>query len=89
VLVGITILAYGLLPRASVAGRVALVGFMLIGQFGPLFGFDQWLMNLSPYGHVPRLPGAYWQPVALASLTAVAVVLAAIGASGFRRRDIG
>jgi ABC-2 type transport system permease protein len=89
VLVGITVLVFGLLPRATVAGGVALVGFMLIGQFGPLFGFAQWLMNLSPFGHVPRLPGAYWQPVARATLTAIAVGLMAVGARGFRRRDVG
>jgi ABC-2 type transport system permease protein len=89
VLVGITVLVFGLLPRATVAGWVALVGFMLTGQFGPLFGFAQWLMNLSPFGHVPRLPGAYWQPVALATLTAIAVGLMAVGARGFRRRDVG
>jgi ABC-2 type transport system permease protein len=89
VLTGLTILVYGLYPRAAVASWASLVGFMLIGQFGPLLGLDQWVMDLSPYGQLPRLPGADWHPLALACLTATAVLLAAVGAIGFRRRDIG
>ena len=71
------------------SGLAVIVGFMLIGEFGPTLGLAQGLMNVSPFGHVPRLPGAYWQPVALATLTLIAVGLMATGASGFRRRDIG
>jgi ABC-2 type transport system permease protein len=88
VLTGITVAAFGFLPRAAVLGWVALVGFLVLGEFGPLFGLDQWVMNLSPYAHVPRLPGGSFTavPVAWLLLTAAAFVVA--GLIGLRRRDM-
>jgi len=89
VMVAIVVVVFGYAPRYASAAWGALVGFVLLGQFGPLFNLSQWVMDLSPFGHAPRLPGADFTPLALASLTGVAVVLSVAGAGGFRRRDIG
>jgi len=88
VLAGIVVAAFGFVPRAAVAGWAALVAFLLIGEFGPLFELDQWIMNLSPYAHVPRLPGGDFSAAPLAWLVAVAAALTAAGLVGFRRRDV-
>jgi ABC-2 type transport system permease protein len=46
-------------------------------------------MDVSPYQHVPQMPVAGFSPGSALALLAVAVVLAAVGVSGFRRRDAG
>lgn len=89
VLTGIVVLAFGLAPRLVAAGWVALVAFVLLGEFGSLFGFDQWVMDLSPFTHVPKIPGTSWSVTPLVVLTAVAALLIAAGLAGFRRRDVG
>jgi ABC-2 type transport system permease protein len=89
VVVGIIVAAFGLVPRLVVLGWVALVGFMLLGEFGPLFELSQAVMDVSPFTHVPRLPGGDFSAGPLLWLTAVAAGLMAVGLVGFRRRDVG
>jgi ABC-2 type transport system permease protein len=89
VLTGIVVAAFGLAPRLIAAGWVALVAFVLLGEFGPLFGFDQWVMDLSPFSHVPKIPGAAFTVTPLLVLTALATLLIVAGLAGFRRRDVG
>ena len=88
VLAGIVVAAFGIVPRAVVAGWVALVTFLLLGEFGPLFELDQWVMDISPYAHIPRLPGGEFSAIPLIWLVGVAAALTAIGLVGFRRRDV-
>jgi ABC-2 type transport system permease protein len=88
VLAGITVLAFGFAPRAVTAGWAALVAFLLLGEFGPLFELDQWVMNLSPYAHVPRLPGGTFSAAPLVWLAGIAAMLVVAGLVGFRRRDV-
>jgi len=88
VLAGIAAAAFGLAPRAAVAGWAALVAFLLLGEFGPLFELPQSVMNISPYAHVPRLPGGDFTAVPLVWLVLLAAALTAAGLVGFRRRDV-
>jgi len=88
VVIGIGIAAFGLAPRLVIAGWVALVFFVLLGEFGPLFRLDQWLMNLSPYAHTPRMPGGHLTTGPLVWLIGIAAALIAAGLVGFRRRDL-
>jgi len=87
VLVGIAVVLVGLAPRATSLAWVALVTFVLVGEFGPLFGLPQAVMDLSPFTHVPRLPGAAVDALPLVALTLVAGVLTVAGLAGLRRRD--
>lgn len=89
VLTGITVLVFGLAPGLMMAGWGALVVFLLLGQLGPIFELPQWAMNISPFTHTPKLPGAEFTATPLVWLTLVAVALTAVGLAGFRRRDIG
>ncbi|SER70336.1 ABC transporter permease [Lentzea albida] len=88
VLVGIVVAAYGLAPRLVVAGWSALAVFLVLGELGPLFGFDQWLMDLSPWAHLPKVPGSAITTTPLLWLLAVVVAGLAAGFAGLRRRDI-
>jgi ABC-2 type transport system permease protein len=89
VIIGIVAAAFGLVPRLVVLGWVALVGFVLLGELGPLFDLSQAVMDVSPFAHVPRMPGGDFAAGPLLWLTAVAAVLIAAGLGGFRRRDVG
>ena len=89
VLTGLVVAVFGLLPRAAMAGWAALVGFLLIAEVGPLLQVDQLVLDLSPFAHVPRMPGAPFTAVPLLWLLAVAGALLAAGLVGVRRRDVG
>lgn len=84
----ITVLALGLAPRAVTVGWGALAAFVLIGELGPLLKLNHWIMDLSPFTHVPKLPGGAFSAVPVLVLLGLAVAMVAVGLSGLRRRDI-
>lgn len=88
VLVGIAVAAYGLAPRLVVIGWSALAVFLLLGELGPMFRFDQWLMDLSPWAHLPKVPGSAVTATPLLWLLALAAAGLITGLVGLRRRDI-
>ncbi len=89
VLAAITIALFGLAPRLVMAGWGALALFLVLGQLGPVLRLRQWAMDVSPFTHVPKLPGGEMRYAPVAWLVAVTVVLTAAGLTGFRRRDLG
>jgi ABC-2 type transport system permease protein len=81
---------FGLLPRSSVAGGwTALALAAILVLLGPTLRLPQPVQDISPFTHVPKLPGAPVTATPLIWLAAVAVVLAATGLAALRRRDIG
>ena len=68
----------GILPNS-----VAEISYLRLG------GFDQWVMDASPFTHVPKIPGEGFTVTPLVMLTAVAALLIIVGLAGFRRRDTG
>lgn len=89
VVIGVVVAAFGVGPRAAGIGWVALVLFLLLGEFGPLFELPQRVMDVSPFAHVPQLPGESLHATPIVALLSVAVVLTGAGLAGLRRRDIG
>jgi ABC-2 type transport system permease protein len=89
VLVGIAAALIGLSPRNSNLAWAALVAAILVTLFGPLLRLNHMVMDLSPFSHLPQLPGGTLTapPVLGLGLTALALVLA--GVAGIRQRDIG
>ncbi|MFF7447381.1 MULTISPECIES: ABC transporter permease [unclassified Streptomyces] len=85
---GVAVALYGLLPRGATAAWAVAGAVLLIGWVGPALDAPQVLLDASPFGHLPKLPGGEmrWGPVAV--LTGLAVVLVAGGLSGLRRRDM-
>lgn len=88
VVVGIVVAAFGLVPRYTVLGWAFLVGFLVIGELGPVMRLDQKVMDVSPYAHVPRLPGTAVHTTPVVALTVVAALLITLGLVAFRRRDV-
>ncbi|MEU8618056.1 ABC transporter permease [Streptomyces sp. NPDC048623] len=87
-LAGVAVLLHGAFPKAAVAGWAAAGICLVIGWIGPALNLPQSVLNLSPFGHLPKLPGQdmAWTPVL--ALTALAAVLVAAGLVGLRRRDL-
>jgi ABC-2 type transport system permease protein len=89
VLVGITVLLYGVASRFAVVAWGALGLFLMLGELGPLLKLKQWAMDLSPFTHVPKLHGAAMRMAPVIWLMVLAVALTAAGLAGLRRRDLG
>lgn len=89
VLAGIATALFGLLPRLTSMAWAALVVFLLLGQLGSLFRLSQWALDISPFTHLPKLPGGTFTATPLVWLVVVTVALTAAGLLGFRRRDVG
>jgi ABC-2 type transport system permease protein len=88
VLTGIAVVLFGLVPRWSAAAWGALVVFLLLTEFGSVLNLSGWVADISPFTHVPKLPGGTFTATPLLWLTAVAVALVAAGLAALRHRDI-
>jgi ABC-2 type transport system permease protein len=89
VLVGVTLALFGLAPRFARASWGVLAAGVVLGQLGPLLRLPPWVMNLSPFTHVPRLPGGVFEAAPLLALQGVAALLTIAGLLGWQRRDFG
>src|ERR687892_37512 len=88
VLAGAAVALFGFVPRAAPAAWGVLGACFLVAFLGPLLSLPEWVMDLSPFTHVPLLPAEDLSIAPLAVLTAVAAALTALGLVGFRRRDV-
>jgi ABC-2 type transport system permease protein len=79
-----------LLPRWSVGLSWALVVFsVFVGpMFGPSLGLPTWLLDLSPFTHVPNAPAVAVSTEPVIGLGLAFVLLAAAGILLLRRRDL-
>jgi ABC-2 type transport system permease protein len=87
VLAAVAVALFGLAPRLAPAAWGALAACLLFGMVGAALQLRQWLLDVSPFTHIPKAPGAAVSATPLIWLIAVAVVLAAAGLAGLRRRD--
>ncbi|MFJ6366735.1 ABC transporter permease [Streptomyces virginiae] len=82
-------LLHGTVPRYAAAAWAVAGGSLALGWVGPALDLPQAVLNLSPFAHLPRLPGAQDLDAApLLALTALAVALTAAGLGALRRRDM-
>jgi ABC-2 type transport system permease protein len=87
VLAGLGAALFGLAPRLAALTWAGLIGCLLLLEVGALLGLTRWLVDVSPFAHVPKLPGTAFTATPLLWLTGIAAALAAVGLIGFRRRD--
>lgn len=88
VLAAVAVLLFGALPRFAQLAWGALAVCLLLLLVGTSLQFDQWVLDLSPFTHVPHLPGGdlSWTPIVV--LTVVAALIGTAGLLSLRRRDI-
>ncbi len=85
---GVVVLLFGYVPRLTFVAWILLVGSLLVSELGVLLDWPTWLMDVSPFAHVPRLPAAAmdWAPIVV--LLTIGLGLMVLGAARFRRRDL-
>jgi len=88
VLGGIAALVFGFAPRAVmlVWGAFALCFFL--AMFGELLDVPGWLIDISPFSHIPDVPATSLTLPSLIVLTLIAAALIAAGLAAFRHRDL-
>jgi len=84
----VAVALFGLTPRLSPVAWGVLVGFIALYLIGSLSGFPQWVLDLEPFAHIPRVTGGDFTAVPLLWLLAIDIALIASGVAAFRRRDI-
>ena len=89
VLTAVVMLLYGIAERWSALAWAVLVAVLVVGEFGPLMDLPNWTLRVSPFEHLPALPGGSFDAVPLLWLTALAAGLVAVGSMAYARRDIG
>ena len=89
VIIGIAALAFGAVPDGCVAIGWTAVGLaVLLNLFGPVLQLSPWVLDVSPFTHIPRLPGGTVTATPPISLSVIGIVLCAVGLAALRRRDI-
>ncbi|HEY2791873.1 MAG TPA: ABC transporter permease, partial [Micromonosporaceae bacterium] len=88
VVVGFGAALFGLVPRRSGLTWAALGLCLLILEVGEILGLSHWVLDVSPFAHVPKLPGATFTATPLIWLTVIAALLGGVGLVAFRRRDV-
>jgi ABC-2 type transport system permease protein len=78
---------FGLAPRFTPVAWGILIAFIALYLIGSLAGYPQWVLDLEPFAHVPRV-GSDFTFVPLLWLLAVDAALITLGAMAFRRRDL-
>ena len=79
-----------LTPRWAIGLSWALVvGSIFLGpMFGPSLGLPTWLLNLSPFTHVPNAPAVALSGEPIVGLVFACVALAGLGVLVLRRRNL-
>ncbi len=88
VLAALAVALVGLLPRLAAVSWGVLVVCLLIGLVGTAIQLNHWLLDLSPFTHIPHLPGGDVAAMPVVTLLVIAAVFGAAGLAGLRRRDI-
>jgi ABC-2 type transport system permease protein len=89
VIAGVAAAAFGLLPQACVAISWTAVGLAVaLNIFGQTAQVSHWVVDISPFAHVPRLPGGPVYAQSLIWLCVAALALGAVALAGLRHRDI-
>ncbi len=80
---------FGAAPKLSVAAWGVAGLALAISMFGPVLDVPQFVLDLSPFSHVPKLPGAEVTATPLVLLSAAGALALLCGLGALRRRDIG
>ncbi|SET02714.1 ABC-2 type transport system permease protein [Oceanobacillus limi] len=88
VMISVAVLLIGVLPKLTSFTWLYLFYSFVVLYLGGIFQLDEWVGDLSPFGHVPQLPIEDMAWVPIGSLTIVAVMITVIGFVGYNKRDM-
>ena len=86
---GVAVLAYAAVPRASAGIAYGLVAVAFLWQLvGSLLSTSRWIVGVTPFAHVGLVPVQPFRAGAAAVMVAIGAAAAAAGLGIFRRRDL-
>jgi ABC-2 type transport system permease protein len=88
VLGGFGFLLFGWLPRLAGATWAAAGLCFVLGWMGDLLSLPEWLLDSSPFAHIPLVPTVAYDATPLLAISGITVALLTAGLAGFTRRDI-
>jgi ABC-2 type transport system permease protein len=88
VLAAIAIAIFGFFPRASMVSWAGPAICILIGLVSAGVATAGWIRDISPFTHLPSLPGGSVSAAPFITLLAIAAVVSLAGLIGLRRRDL-
>ncbi|WP_410589696.1 ABC transporter permease [Amycolatopsis sp. lyj-23] len=88
VLTGLAVLLTGCFPRFAAAAWGLLAAFLVLSLVGSALQWNDVVLGISPFQHLPRLPGGTFTAAPALWLAAIAAATGAAGLFALRRRDI-
>ncbi|MGW6276479.1 ABC transporter permease [Kribbella sp. NPDC055071] len=88
VLAALAIAIFGFIPSLSPIAWAGPVICILIGFVSAGMALDDWVRDISPFSHLPSLPGGSVSAGPLIALIVIAAVMGLAGLAGLRRRDM-
>src|SRR5262249_24997720 len=85
VLAAVAVALYGLATRITMASWAVLGATVFVGWLGPALQLNQRIMDISPFSHIPKIPGATLSATPIAWLVAITAALTVLGLAGFRQ----
>lgn len=86
-LAAVSVAVIGLVPRFAPATWGVLVGFVALYLLGSISGLSQWLLDLEPFAHTPRV-GSGFTVTPLLVLLVMDASLIVLGLAALRGRDV-
>ncbi|MFD6950792.1 anibiotic ABC transporter efflux pump [Nocardiopsis sp. TSRI0078] len=84
----LTALLVGAAPRLVPLVWAWLGYSLLVSMFGALLGLDEWLLNMSAFELLPKLPNEEFDAASVTVALGAVLVVGAVALAGFRRRDL-
>ncbi|UCZ53573.1 ABC transporter permease [Bacillus shivajii] len=88
VAIGLGVALFGLWPKKAAFSWAVVIYAFFVVYLGGALQLPEWVMNLSPYEHISRIPAEDLVITPLLSLTAIAIGLMIVGITAFTKRDI-
>jgi ABC-2 type transport system permease protein len=85
----LAVVGFALRSSWTFLGWALLVLFLMLGQVGELLKLPGWVIGLSPYGHVPKMPVESFALTPTLVLSVIAAALCVVAWGRYRTRDIG
>ena len=89
VFLGLTLLVFAFLPRATIpVGWTAVGVAAILGTWGPILQFPEWLVDLSPFAHSPVPSGGETDWSGGIWMLAIGLAAGAVAVVAMRRREL-
>ena len=89
VILGLTLLVFVFVPRATITVGWTAVGLAaVLGVFGPILQFPEWVVDLSPFAHSPVVAGGDTDWTGGFWMLAIGITAAGAAVWSMRRREL-